>query len=395
MNREPKIKSAKRYLLAAGTVGAAFLLSLLIVRLVPRTDVSAIFLAAVLLAAWRGGLAAGLAAAALSVFFTAFYFLPPEYPLFGTAQGLLELAVFLLAAILVSYLSDNREKALVREQDARLDAERANRVKDEFLAAVSHELRTPLTTIKTLTRLLLRKNPPETERREYLEDIAAECDRQIDLVHNLLDASRIETGGLQIKLGRVDAAAVVRACEKIFRVEAAEHRHELRTEIAPDLPPIRADHSALRRALSALIENSIKYTPDGGRIRLSARRESDSQVLIAVEDNGRGIHADDLPRVFEGFFRGRAATYGDGNDDEENADAPEEAEVPGIGLGLHLARVLIEGMNGSITAESRLGSGSRFCVRLPVWSEAFDAPANLNQAEFIDISSRFMSGRKI
>jgi signal transduction histidine kinase len=383
MNREPKIRSAKRYLLAAGLVGAAFLLSLLIVYLVPRTDVSAIFLAAVLLAAWRGGLGAGLAAAGLSVFFTAFYFLPPEYPLFGTAKGMLELAVFLLAAILVSYLSDNREKALVREQAARLEAERANRVKDEFLAAVSHELRTPLTTIKTLTRLLLRKNPTADERREYLEDIAAECDRQIDLVHNLLDASRIKTGGLQIKLGRVDAAAVVQACEKIFRVEATERRHELQTEIAADLPPIRADHSALRRALSALIENSIKYTPDGGRIRLLASRETDAQVLIAVEDNGRGIHADDLPRVFEGFFRGRAATGDD--DDDENADV-QEAEVPGIGLGLHLASVLIEGMNGSITAESFLGSGSAFRVRLPVWSEAFDAAANLEQAEQLGIN---------
>jgi len=379
MKSEQKISSIRRYLLAAGFVGAAFLLSLLTVYLVPRTDVSAIFLAAVLLSAWRGGLAGGLAAAAISIFFTASYFLPPEYPLFRTTRGLLELAVFSLAAVLVSYMSDNRERALFREQAARLEAERANRVKDEFLAAVSHELRTPLTTIKTLTRLLLRKNPSADEQREYLTDIASECDRQIDLVHNLLDVSRIKTGGLQIKIGQVDAAEVVRACVKIFRLEAVDRRHNLQAEIAADLPPVRADHSALRRALSALIENSIKYTPDGGLIHLVATRETDSQGLIAVEDNGRGIHPDDLPRVFEGFFRGRVMS-----DDDENAAADDE-EVPGIGLGLHLARVLVEGMNGSVTAESRSGRGSAFRVRLPVWSEAVHPAANSEQVEFVEV----------
>ncbi|HEX6622314.1 MAG TPA: histidine kinase dimerization/phospho-acceptor domain-containing protein, partial [Pyrinomonadaceae bacterium] len=178
--------------------------------------------------------------------------------------------------------------------------------KDEFLAAVSHELRTPLTTIKALTRVLLRKNPTEEERREYLADIASECERQIDLVHNLLDLSRINAGGVQIELRRVSAEDVVRACEKIERVEAAEHGHELRVEVAPDLPPIRADHSALRRALCTVVGNAIRYTPDGGSIAL--RAESDGgTVAFEVEDNGRGIHPADLPHIFESFYRGRAA----------------------------------------------------------------------------------------
>lgn len=99
--------------------------------------------------------------------------------------------------MLIGTLSSARRRAereletlLLREQAARIEAERANAVKDEFLAAVSHELRIPLTTIKALTRVLLRKQPSESERREYLEDVASECDRQIDLVHNLLDLSR-------------------------------------------------------------------------------------------------------------------------------------------------------------------------------------------------------------
>jgi two-component system sensor histidine kinase KdpD len=152
--------------------------------------------------------------------------------------------------------------------------------------------------------VLLRKNPSAAERREYLEDIASECDRQIDLVHNLLDLSRIRAGGVQIKLQRVDAVEVLRECEKIERVEAAEHGHELRAEVAADLPPVRADRSALRRALCTVVENAIRYTPRGGRVALRARAEGDA-VVFEVADNGRGIHPEDLPHIFESFYRGR------------------------------------------------------------------------------------------
>src|SRR6185369_12034093 len=96
---------------------------------------------------------------------------------------------------------------------------------DEFLAAVSHELRTPLATIKTLTYYLRRKSPSEAEREEYLGDIASECDRQIDLVHNLLDLSRIRVGGVQIDLQKTDVGKVLLDCIKIERIEAAAHHH--------------------------------------------------------------------------------------------------------------------------------------------------------------------------
>lgn len=350
----------RRYSIAVSSVAAVFCLTMLVTNFV-QTDVSALYLAAVMFASWRGGLGAGLLATVLSVAIASYFFLPPIYSFSVKAEGLVELIAFALAAILVSSLSAAREQALALEQAARREAESANRVKGEFLAAVSHELRTPLTTIKTLTRLLLRTDPPEEERREYLEDIASECERQIDFVHNLLDLSRIRAGGVPMNLTGVNAGAVVRACEEIERVAAAEHQHVLSIEIAPNLPLITADENALRRALCAVTENAVKYTPEGGRIDLRARRDEPDEtahVIIEISDNGRGIEAHDLPRVFERFYRGQLR-------DEKSADQ----NVSGIGLGLHLARGLIEGMNGTISVRSQIGVGSTFTVRLPVWNE--------------------------
>jgi signal transduction histidine kinase len=359
----------RRYLTAVWSVAAVFVLTMLATRYV-EMDVSPVYLAAVMFSTWRGGLGAGLLATALSAVVGAFFFFPPAYSFKVDGEGVLELGVFTLAALVVSSLSAARERALAREQAARGEAEAANAVKDEFLAAVSHELRTPLTTIKTLTRVLLKKSPTDEERREYLEDIASECERQIDLVHNLLDLSRVKVGGVEIRPGRVDVGETLLACEKIERAGAAERSQQLVVEAASDLPPARADKSALRRALCAVVENAIKYTPDGGRIILRARRdEGGGRVAIEVEDTGPGIRAEDLPLIFERFYRGRAVA-GDG------AGKLDEQEVPGIGLGLHLARVLVEGMGGSIEASSSVGRGSTFTVRLAVWRAELDGDTN-------------------
>ena len=355
----------RRYLVGVWSVAAVFALTMFTTRYV-QMDVSAVYLAAVMFSAWRGGLGAGLLATALSAVLGAFFFFPPAYSFKVYGEDLLQLGVFTLAALIISSLSAARERAFALEQQARREAEAAGAVKDEFLAAVSHELRTPLTTIKTLTRILLKKSPTEEERREYLEDIASECERQIDLVHNLLDLSRVQVGGVEISPGRVDVGETLRDCEKIVRVGAAERNQELVVEVVRGLPPVRGDKSALRRALCAVAENAVKYTPEGGRITLRARpSEGDGEVVFEVEDTGQGINAGDLPRVFERFYRGRIVA-GDG------ARGGDEQEVPGIGLGLHLARVLVEGMGGSIGARSRVGHGSTLTLRLPVWRGEHD-----------------------
>lgn len=353
-----------RRMIAVWTVGTAFVLTLLLSSVI-EPGVSPLFLIAVMVSAWRGGSATGLLATFLSALASAFVFLPPRYSLQIDLGDLLQLAVFTIAAVSIGTLSaarkreqTAREELLVKEQEARLDAERASRVKDEFLAAVSHELRTPLTTIKTLTRVLQRRELTEEERSQYLDDLASECDREIDLVLNLLDVSRMRAGGMSIELRQIDVLEAVQACKKLVQGEAERMDHRILIEVVEDLPPARADASALRRALCAIIENSIKFAPRGGSITMSARQEGEC-VTITIADQGRGIAERDLPHIFEKFYRGGGA----------GGARPSAEEVPGIGLGLNLALTLVEGMNGTIDAESRLGEGSRFVVRLPIWND--------------------------
>ncbi|HVF28026.1 MAG TPA: PAS domain-containing protein [Pyrinomonadaceae bacterium] len=300
-----------------------------------------------------------------------------------------------------------RTELLAREQAARQDAEKANAAKDDFLALVSHELRTPLTTIKTLMRVLKEGDETEAERHEFLDTISIECDRQIDMVLNLLDVARIEDGTFEFARERVDVREVLRSCCK-FEGSAAEGRkQDFKTEVPPDLPDVRGDMKALRRAICAIIENAIKYTPDGGSITLSAREvtqtksappehegeagdasvvysssedvkettvdtaggEAIRHIAISVTDTGRGIRPEDLPHIFEKFYRGKSTVPRDETTDGTPDDAPGGDSTPGVGLGLYLALRIAEGHGGRIEVESEPLRGSCFTVYLPVMSE--------------------------
>ena len=253
----------------------------------------------------------------------------------------------------------------LEEREARFNE--LDRLKSEFVSTVSHELRTPLTTIKALTRLLMRDGLEEAKRREYIETISVECDRQIDFVLNLLDLSRIEGGVLRVTHERVDVDEVISSVVKSEARSAEKRRHELLVEPHAEVPPVCGDPKELRRVLSNIVENAIKYTPDGGRIVLSAQQE-DSQVSISVTDNGRGIPAEDMPILFDKFHRGRPAPHSAAMaQGTTNAEFLEDADVSGVGLGLYLARNVMERMGGRITVESKVGSGSTFKLHLPLW----------------------------
>lgn len=242
-----------------------------------------------------------------------------------------------------------------------------DRLKSEFVSTVSHELRTPLTTIKALTRLLMREGLDETKRREYIETISVECDRQIDLVLNLLDLSRIEGGVLRVTHERVDVQEVLSSIVKSETRSAEKRRHDLRLDPNLEVPPVCADPKELRRVLSNIVENAIKYTPDGGSIVLSALQK-DGQVAINVADNGRGIPPEDMPILFDKFHRGRPAPHSEAmRGATTDAEFLEDADVSGVGLGLYLARNVMEQMGGRITVESQVGRGSTFKLHLPVW----------------------------
>jgi len=258
----------------------------------------------------------------------------------------------------------------IAEREERL--KELDKLKSEFVSSVSHELRTPLTTIKTLTRVLQRGGQTDEERREYLETIAAECDRQIDLVLNLLDLSRIESGAYKVSQSRVNPAEVVVACARASTHSAESHRLTLDVELPAEVPHVTADREALRRVVCSLVENAVKYTPEGGRITVGARASAEpGSVEITVRDTGVGILAEDLPLVFEKFFRGRpAASYSD--EDAQAELPPEYVEAPGVGLGLYLARSIVTQLGGSISVESPPPGekkGTAFTVRLPAWHE--------------------------
>ena len=244
-----------------------------------------------------------------------------------------------------------------------------DRLKSEFVSTVSHELRTPLTTIKALTRLLMRDGLEEKKRREYVETISVECDRQIDFVLNMLDLSRIEGGVLRVTHERVEVDEVISSVVKSEARSAEKRGHDLRVEPQPEVPPVCADPKELRRVLSNVVENAIKYTPDGGRIILSATEE-ESHVVINVTDNGRGIPAEDMPILFDKFHRGRPAPHSAAMaEGTTNAEFLEDADVSGVGLGLYLARNVMERMGGRITVESEVGRGSTFKLHLPLWND--------------------------
>jgi len=256
----------------------------------------------------------------------------------------------------------------IEEREARLTE--LDNLKSEFVSSVSHELRTPLTTIKALTRLLLRDGLTDMKRREYIETISVECDRQIDLVLNLLDLSRMEGGVFRITHERVDVNEVIWSCVRSEARAAEKRGHELRVEDEHELPFVCADPKALRRVLSNIIENAIKYTQDGGRIILGARQAGE-QVEINVTDNGRGIPAEDMPVLFDKFHRGRPAPHSAAmRNAVTNAEFLEDADVSGVGLGLYLGRNVMEQMGGQISVDSQVGRGSTFTLHLPLWRDS-------------------------
>jgi PAS domain S-box-containing protein len=288
------------------------------------------------------------------------------------------------AALLVSEQKARLEAEHERElaDAARCEAERANRAKDEFLQMISHEFRTPLTTIKAAVRLIVRDGVTDAEKREYLETIGTECDRQIDMIINLLDISRLDAGAVDLKHQPLKIADVLRSCDRIECPAARAREQEFTVATGENLPPVRGDVKALRRAFCTIIENAVKYTPVGGRIEVSAEQTSAEEIVVRVADNGRGIAPEDLPNLFQKFFRGRNPAARDSEIDGTPDDAAGRAETPGVGLGLYLAKRLINALDGRIEVESEPKKGSRFSIFLPIWNADADEPDATDEYDF-------------
>jgi signal transduction histidine kinase len=273
-----------------------------------------------------------------------------------------------------------RELGLTFNQMAEQIATRENKLKEldllksEFVSNVSHELRTPLTTIKTIARLLQRNNVKPAEREDYLETIAAECDRQMEFVQNLLDLSRIESGAYRTILVKTDVVQVLNNSVKTQQSAAKTQGVEIRIVLPEEpLPPVITDETALHRIISGLLENAVKYSSEGGTIEIKAK-PSDDRLAIEISDDGFGIAPEDLPRIFEKFYRGQPLPLSGSPAAVESLNTGKDYltfnERSGVGLGLYLVKNLIEQIGARIGVESPVsetGKGSKFTVLLPVY----------------------------
>jgi PAS domain S-box-containing protein len=229
-------------------------------------------------------------------------------------------------------------------------------VKSDFVSTVSHELRTPLTSIYGFAETLLRRDVMfgEEERQTFLRYIASESQRLTSIVDTLLNVARLDTGDLQVNLAETDVRDVVG--QVLEMVPAAEvNGHRFVVELPEEPLAARADPEKLRQVCSILVDNALRYSPDGGTVTVGATRRQDT-VEVSVADEGIGIPQSDQEQIFRKFYRG--------------ADAELRADAGGTGLGLFIARGLVTAMGGRIWVSSQEGEGSRFAFELPAAAEA-------------------------
>ncbi|RLC81977.1 MAG: hypothetical protein DRI61_03125 [Chloroflexi bacterium] len=227
-----------------------------------------------------------------------------------------------------------------------------DRMKTEFISTVSHELRTPMTSIKGYTDLLYMGMVGELNERQkrFLRIVKNNADRLATLVSDILDISRIESGRIRLNLQPVDLTEVLDEVTPVFQRTIEEKSLNYIVNIPDDLPPLWADRDRLNQILTNLISNACNYTTEGGTVKVEAR-VVDDKVQVDVTDTGIGIAPEDLPKVFDRFFR---------------ADNPVVRQSPGTGLGLSITKAFVEMHGGEIWVRSQLGKGSTFSFTIPI-----------------------------
>jgi PAS domain S-box-containing protein len=256
----------------------------------------------------------------------------------------------------------DRERLLASERAARAEAERANRLKDDFLATVSHELRTPLSAILLWAKILESGDPTEEDLREGVHSIVHNAESQKQLIDDLLDMSRISSGKLLLKLRDVELGAVVREAVEAVRPVADAKGVGLRFAAADATCVVRADPDRIQQVLWNLFSNAVKFTDRGGEIDVRLCRAGQA-ARVAVRDTGKGIAPQFLPHVFERF---------------RQADASMTRRHGGLGLGLALVRELVDLHGGVVRADSEgEGRGATFTVDLPLAAAGAAAPARV------------------
>lgn len=232
-------------------------------------------------------------------------------------------------------------------------------VRSDFVANVSHELRTPLTSIKGFIETLLEgaADDPDT-RKHFLQIIGQETARMVAIVNDLLELSRLEAGDQEWKPELVDIAEVINRSAETCTPQAQQKRITIEKNLPSDLPKVPGVESMLLQVFINLIDNAVKYTPEGGHIEITADTSGQKRLSIHVIDNGVGIPKKHLPRIFERFYR---------------VDKGRSRQMGGTGLGLAIVKHIVEKHHGTVSVKSEVGEGTTFTVTLPT------APSEVNE----------------
>ncbi|WP_427162403.1 PAS domain S-box protein [Aliinostoc sp. HNIBRCY26] len=253
-------------------------------------------------------------------------------------------------------IETQRERLLQQEQAAREAAERANRMKDEFLAVVSHELRTPLQPILGWSRLLQSPNVSSERLQQGLSTIERNAQQQLQLIDDLLDISRIIRGQISLNFVAIDLVEPIMAALETVHLAAEAKAIRFEMLLDPSLGQVKGDKSRLQQVIWNILSNAVKFTPKGGKITVQLSRVDSHLAQIQVSDTGKGIQPEFLPYVFELFRQQESSTT---------------RTFGGLGLGLAIARQLVEAHGGIITVVSAgEGQGATFTVQLPLTSVA-------------------------
>ena len=243
-----------------------------------------------------------------------------------------------------------RSNKLLSETNKEL--RKATLAKSEFLAHMSHELRTPLNVVIGFAELMLDEVPGKVneEQRLCLNDVWGSGKHLLNLINDILDLSKIESGKMELRLRKFYLTDVLEPLRSVMMSMMTPRKQSLDIEVEEGLPPVHADKSKVRQVLFNLLSNSTKFTPDGGRLRIEAVRDG-GWCQVSVIDNGIGIKKENQERMFEPFCQ---------------LDSPLTEEKGGTGLGLTIARQILEKHGGRIWVESEYGKGSRFTFTLPL-----------------------------
>ncbi|HKG58288.1 MAG TPA: PAS domain S-box protein [Pyrinomonadaceae bacterium] len=267
-----------------------------------------------------------------------------------------------------------RRQALKREKEARMEAEAANRVKDEFLSTLSHELRTPLTAIMGWSDLLLNDEVEPDKERTAIETIFRNANSQCQLINDLLEVSRIITGKLRLEFVACELDSVIEAAAESIRPTAEAKGVRLQVLLEPGVGPVFGDRERLQQIVWNLLSNGVKFTRKGGLVQVTLQRIN-SHVEIVVNDTGIGINPEFLPHVFDRF---------------RQADGSTTRTYGGLGLGLAIVRHLVELHGGTALAVSAGDNqGAKFTIRLPAMiGNEHPLPEEFRQPVLAEVEAR-------